>query len=639
VKDRIFAKSSLPPISPKHCQEPLQNTEFFHKNNVSFSFSAKSYMRIELNHSATVKKLNINDVKAVSKMLAVGILIVIIAISAIGAGYYYMISRPTTSPSPTPEVTPTPATSATPLASLTPAPSSKVKDTLIIGTTDSVETCLDPANAYDFFGWEIIQSLGDSLVDYNPGSDQIVPALAASWTVSSDNLVWTFNLRQGVHFDNGSEFTANAVKYSFDRNIQINDPDGPYVGIGYGDIIKSVTVVSPYVVQFTLNYPFAAFLSLMACQASDIVDPAHAPMSNITWSINDVVQYHAGDPRASNPMGLGPYTLQNWIRTAGKDSELDLKANPNYWNASGGYPKTQNIIIKMFADQSSLALAIQSGDVDIAFRQLSSTDITSMQNKPNLKVWTGTGAFIQYLCFQEKYAPFNDSVARQAVASAINRTALVQTVFQGQAQELYCMIPIGMAGHTDSFKTWGAPDYTLTKQLLATLGYNENHKFTFDLWYESSGHYPSSAQQALVLKDSLEASGVISVNLQSLDWAGYKNARSSETMQAYIMGWYPDYIDADDYIYPFVSSSGDSWLHINYASATMDALVQNARGNTTQSVRNDLYSQINDLIAADCPIIPLYQSSAYAVTNPNVQGVYLDVTQQWRNWLVYENTG
>jgi peptide/nickel transport system substrate-binding protein len=289
----------------------------------------------------------------------------------------------------------------------------------------------------------------------------------------------------------------------------------------------------------------------------------------------------------------------------------------------------------MYADQSSLALAIQSGDVDIAFRQLASTDITNMQSNSNLKVWTGTGAFIQYFCMQEKYAPFNDSTVRLAIASAINRTSLVQTVFQGQAQELYSMIPIGMFGHDEAFKSFGAPNYTLTQQLLAPLGYNTNNKLTFDLWYESSGHYPSSAQQALVLKDSLEKSGVITVNLKNLDWAAYKNARSGETMQAYIMGWYPDYIDPDDYIYPFVESSGGSWLHINYNSSAMDALVAQARAATDTTVRQGVYGQINNLIVADCPLIPLYQSSAFAVTKTNVQGVYLDVTQQWRNWLIY----
>jgi len=554
----------------------------------------------QLNHTAKVEKLR--NAKAIGKMAIIGIVIVILVVAGI-VGYF--LTMPTG-----------------------PA----LKDTLVMGTTDSVESCLDPARAYDYFGWEIIQSLSSGLVDYRPGAtgsaDDIVPALATSWSVSADGLVWTFNLRQNVKYEDGTEFNATHVKYTFDREIGIADEDGPFVGIGYSDIIQNVTVIDKYTVKFYLKIPFAAFLSLMACPASYIVDPAHAPATS-------VVEYTEGKPRASHPMGLGPYTLKNWTRVAGKDSEIRLEANPNYWNASAGYPKTKNIIIRFYADSTGLALAITAQEVDIAFRQLGAADINTMKSNANLHVWEGTGAFIQYLVLQEKYAPFNVTAVRQAVGAAINRTTLVQTVFLGQAQKLYSMIPVGMFGHTDTFLGLGDPNYTRTRELLAPLGYNESNKLTFKLWYETSGHYPQSAQQAQVLKSSLEASGVISVSLDGLDWPAYRTARKNEEMEAYILGWYPDYIDPDDYIYPFVQSSGGSWIHHNYNSSTMDALVAWARGNTTASVRSDLYSQISNLMINDVPLIPLYQGSAYAVTTPKVKGIYLDITQNWRHWLVY----
>jgi peptide/nickel transport system substrate-binding protein len=552
--------------------------------------------------------MKMGDAKAVGKMVIVGVLIIVIVIAGV-AGYYLM------------------------------APQAKMKDTLIIGTTDSVETCIDPARAYDFFGWEIVQSLGCPLVEYKAGATgsatDLIPSLATSWTVSDDGLQWTFNLRQGVKYDDNSEFTAEDVKYTFDRGIGIADEDGAFVGIGYGDIIQSVTAVSTYVVRFDLKIPFAAFLSLMACQASYIVDPAHAPKSGADWSVNDVVVYKDGDARGSHPMGLGPYRLKSWTRVAGKDTEMTLEANPLYWDAASGYPKTKTIVFDFVADAAGLATAMTAGDVDIAFRQLSASDITTMKSNTNLKVWEGAGAFIQYLCMQQKNAPFNNVKIREAVAAAINRTTLVDTVFQGQAVKLYSMIPIGMFGHTDAFQAIGDPNYTRTRELLGELGYNENNKFSFTLWYETSGHYPQSQQQALVLESSLEASGVISVSLEGRDWAAYKVARSDEIMQAYIYGWYPDYIDPDDYIYPFVQSSGGSWLHHNYASSQMDQLIAWARGNTTEAARTDLYGQIQNLMVTDVPIIPMYQSSAYAVSNLKVKGVYLDITQQWRNWLVY----
>jgi peptide/nickel transport system substrate-binding protein len=127
----------------------------------------------------------------------------------------------------------------------------------------------------------------------------------------------------------------------------------------------------------------------------------------------------------------------------------------------------------------------------------------------------------------------------------------------------------------------------------------------------------------------------MSVTLEGRDWAAYRTARINEEMDAYILGWYPDYIDPDDYIYPFLHSSGGSWLHHNYNNSQMDQLIEWARGNTTESAREALYEQIQELMVDDCPIIPIYQGSAWAVTKLNIKGVYLDITQSWRHWLVY----
>lgn len=542
-------------------------------------------------------------------MAIVGIVIVIIAVAGV-VGYYLTI--PTT-----------PAT----------------KDTLVMGTTDSVETSLDPANAYDYFGWEIIRSLGSGLVDYRAGAtgpSDIIADLATDWSVSSDVLQWTFNLRHGVKYADGTEFNATHVKYTFDRAIGMADPNGAFVGIGFGDIIENVTVVDTDTVRFYLKIPYAPFLSLIAGQECVMVDPKYAPMHGTSWNATtDVVLYTEGNPRGSNPMGLGPYTLANWTRTGGKDQAMTLVANPNYWNAGAGIPKTKTIIIQFYASSSTLRLAIQAGEIDVAFRQLAVTDINSMQTNTNLHVWEGTGAFIQYLCLQEQRWPFNETKIRQAIGAAINRTMIVGTVFQGQAQNLFSMIPIGMFAHKDVFQNLGNPNYTLTQELLAEYGYNATNKFVFTLTYETSGHYPQSQQQAEILKESIEASNVTTVNLQSLEWAAMGSARRAGTMDAFIYGWYPDYIDPDDYIQPFLQTSGGSWLNLNYSNSQMDQLIAWARANTTDSIRNTLYGQIQDLMVTDSPIIPIYQGSAYAVTSLKVKGVYLDITQNWRHWLVY----
>jgi hypothetical protein len=119
-----------------------------------------------------------------------------------------------------------------------------------------------------------------------------------------------------------------------------------------------------------------------------------------------------------------------------------------------------------------------------------------------------------------------------------------------------------------------------------------------------------------------------------LDWAGFGNARRSQTMQAFIMGWYPDYIDPDDYIFPFLDSTGGSWIHMNYADAQMDQLIEWARGNTSYTIRGSLYGQIQNLMVTDSPIIPLYQAFVYAVSKKDVTGIYLDSSQEFRYQLI-----
>jgi len=512
------------------------------------------------------------------------------------------------------------------------------ENVLIMGTTDKVEVNLDPAEAYDYFGWEIIQATGCGLVTIRPGSDagpeDIMPCLATSWDVSEDGLTWTFHLRQGVKFEDGTEFNATHVKYSFDRNIGLAVPEGPYVGIGIGGeggIIKEVTVVDKYTVKFELNYPFAPFLALMAAPCCYIVNPKYAPMDS-------TVNYVEGDARASYPMDLGPYRLTKWVRVGGLDQEMVLEANPNYWNRTGGYPKTDKIIIKFYSDSTSLRLAIESGEIDIAFRQLSASDINDLKANPDVKVWEGTGAFIQYLVFQTKMYPLNITEVRRAIAAAINRTILVDTVFLGQVEPLYSMIPNGMSGHIDAFKELGDANYTYTREILAKYGYNETNKLHLDLWYETSGHYPQSPDQAQAIKQALEASGVIEVELHGLEWAQYRAQRVEETMQMMIYGWYPDYVDPDNYVYPFYHSSGSSWLHHNYNNTYMDQLAEQARATTNTTLRLELYKEIQELMVEDCPIVPLFQGTAFAATKPDIKGVYLDITQNWRHWLLYRES-
>jgi peptide/nickel transport system substrate-binding protein len=220
---------------------------------------------------------------------------------------------------------------------------------------------------------------------------------------------------------------------------------------------------------------------------------------------------------------------------------------------------------------------------------------------------------------------------RVAVTAALNRTTVAETVFLGLSDPLYSLIPPGMLGHTEAFQELGDANYTLTTSLLADAGYDATNKLKFDLWYESSGHYPMSAEQALVYKEALEASGVIEVTLKNADWASYKQNRDNEIMDAYVYGWYPDYVDPDNYAFLYWAA----WLHTNYENATQVELYDQARTTTNTTLREELYAQIDEIAVDQCSVVPLYVSTAWAVTSPNVNDMILDITQDMRYWLIW----
>jgi peptide/nickel transport system substrate-binding protein len=543
--------------------------------------------------------------------------VVLIIIVLAGAGYYFYQSSMM------------PPTTTTEQMTSTSAAGPQYKDTIVLGTTDSVQSTLDPADAYDFFSNDLVgYSTGGGLVDYRPGTTQIIPNLATDWTVSADALTWTFNLRQGVKFADGTPFDANVVKYSIDRQMAIDEPEGPFAGVGLDTLINKTVVTSQYQVQFVLNEPFSAFLSMVAFTAMFPVNPNIAPM-------HAIVNY-TGNVNTELPNNIGPYMLKSWDRTAGKDVEMDFVTNPNWWNASSGYPKTANIVIKFYTDATSLNLALQSGAIDIAYRSLSPSDTQSYESNTNFKVWQGNGPAIQYLVFNCKVAPFDNVAVRQAIAAAVDRSLITNTVFLGQAQPLYSMLPVGMVYHEDAFKTaYGDADVAKAQSLLQSAGYSTSNPLKFTFTYPT-GHYPSADGVASAIKQALEKTGMIQVTLASEPWSNYKASTAADQLQVYYYGWYPDFVDPFDYTYPFLPPDGTGFLHGHYLNPAMTQLLKTAESTTDASTFPATYTKIQDLIATDAPLVPLIQLNGVAVSNLHVGGVVLDPTLIFRCYLLWE---
>lgn len=482
---------------------------------------------------------------------------------------------------------------------------------IILGTTDKI-TVLDPAKCYDFYTWEIFNNIGEGLLKYKPGTTEIVPGIAESYEVSENGKVYTFHLRPGLKFTDGTPLDASAVKYSIDRVMKLGlDPSWLVSAF-----VEKVEVVDELTVKFILKKPISYFPSLVATVPYFPVSPKSYP----------------ADKTAEPLVGhYGPYKIKKWIR----DVELVLEANPDYY---GTPPKTKEFIIKFYKDASTLRLAVETGEIDIAWRTLKPTDILDLKARGVLTIEEVPGPYIRYLVLRCNQAPFNDVRLRRAIAAAIDRDKICNEVYKGTVEPLYSMIPKGMWSHIDAFKEeYGVRNLTLAKELLKEAGYSEENPFEFELWYTPTHYGDLEADVALVIKESLEETGMMKVTLRSAEWATYAAEYIAKgVMPIFLLGWYPDYLDPDDYTTCFLHSKWSPDLGVFYNNSKMDELLDKASVAIDKAERTELYKEIQRLMAEEAPVIPFFQGKLFIVFWPNVRGVILDPTMLLRYYLIYK---
>jgi peptide/nickel transport system substrate-binding protein len=480
---------------------------------------------------------------------------------------------------------------------------------LIIGTTDKV-TVLDPADAYDFHTWEIFHNTMDTLLHYIPGTTELEPGLAVDLPqVSDDGLEYTFTLKQGLKFNDGTPFNADAVKWSIDRTIRLQgDPNWLVTAF-----VKQVDVVDDYTVKFTLLGPVNYFPLLLATYP-------YAPISPNCYSPDAV-------DADSTCGGIGPYKITNWVR----DVEMVLEQNDGYFNP----PKTPKVVVKYYADSTTLRLAVESGEVDVALKTLNPTDYADLQAEGKLQVIQGPGAQIRYICFNVTTPPFDNKLVRQAISYAVDRDQITSVAFQGTHQPLYSMVPMGMWSHEDDFPK---RDVAKAKDLLTQAGYSADKKLAMDLWWTPTHYGPTEADVATILKDNLEETGLVQVTLQNTEWATYKQYMSAGSMPVFLLGWYPDYLDPDNYTWTFAQSDASDDTGIFYSNPDMDALL--VAGQRAKELRGadrlKTYQDIQKLWVTEVPTIPLTQGSLLVVAQPNVKGIVLDPNMQYHYFLMYK---
>jgi peptide/nickel transport system substrate-binding protein len=479
---------------------------------------------------------------------------------------------------------------------------------IVVGTTDKV-TVLDPADSYDFHTWQVHRSTMDTLLHYIPGTTSLELGLATGYEASDDGMEYTFTLVEGVSFPDGTPFNAEAVKWSYDRVVRLEgDPNWLVTSF-----VEDVEVVDEYTVKYKLLSPVSYWPLLVATQP-------YSPVSPNCYS-EDAID---ADSMCS---GVGPYTITSWDR----DVEMVLEAYDGY---PGEPPKTPKIIIKYYADPTTMRLAVESGEIDIAGKTLNPTDYADLEAAGELQVIEGPGAYIRYICFNVTTPPFDSQEVRQAIAYAVDRDAVVSIAYQGTHQNLFSMVPIGMWSHIDAF-----PERDVDKavEMLEAEGYSADNKLVMDLWWTPTHYGPTEADVATVLKDNLEETGLIEVNLQNTEWATYKEYQNAGSMPVFLLGWYPDYLDPDNYTWSWGHSSASDDMGIFYANDEMDALLEAGQVATPvdSDERKQIYEDAQELWVVDPPTIPLSQGSLLVVAQPDITGIVLDPTM-YDYYFLYE---
>jgi peptide/nickel transport system substrate-binding protein len=506
------------------------------------------------------------------------------------------------------------------LAMPTGLPAATPRDTIVMGTTDKITT-LDPANSYDYFTWVVFWNTAEALVAFKPGTTEIVPSLATSWTVSGDGRVYTFKLRRGVTFTDGAPFNAAAVKFSFDRAFKLKGPNG---AVGLIENIRSVDVVDPMTVRMTLKDVDATTMSRVSesIAISVIVSPKTTPANDFAKGI----QY----------AGTGPYKLVQY--TPGQRAVFE--AYPGYW---GPKPKNRRVIMTFYSDSAALAAAVESGQVDLGYRSFSPEDIKRLSKNDRLAVMRSAQfPSVRYIVFNVPTAPFDNVKVRRAISFAVNRDRIVSDVFSGLNQSLYSMVPPGMWSHVDAFPK---RDLAKAKSLLAEQGYSASNKLSLTLWYSPTHYGNTEADAVAVIKSSLEETGLVSVEVKSSEWGDYTKAMAKGQFGMFMLGWFPDYVDPDNFLAPWLTESPEGLgTYLNKATSSVDKqfyaefskMLSEAKKTADVNARTAIYKQAQQKLADSAVLVPLWQNltQSNVIAQKNVKGVTLDATTIFRAYLL-----
>lgn len=472
----------------------------------------------------------------------------------------------------------------------------------------------DPSSGYDPGSWLLFNNVFQTLLSFPNGGTDPQPEAAESCTFEDTRVqVYRCVLKDDLKFSNGDPLTAEDVKFSFDRMRLIDDAAGPAVMF---NMLDSVETPDSKTVVFRLKVPDATFPSKIASGAGSIVNHR---------------QYEAKSLREDGLVsGSGPYKL-----TSMSKDEAVFSPNENYKGPAE--VKNGGVTLKLFhSDQGRLRRSLTDHGIDMAFRGLSAKDLVgadSLGGGTGIDIVEGNSAEVKYLVFN-----MNDPVAgkggvRKAISHLLDRDALIKQVYQDTAIPLYSIVPAGVIGHTTAFfDTYGdRPSQEKAEAALNADGIEGKVELT--LWSTPSRYGLATDQELRVIAEQLNSSGLFKAKVRSVPFASYEKDIAAGKYGVYVKGWLPDYPDADNFTSPFFGEG--NVLANNYSNrAITETLIPRSATERNRAEASDDFGKIQDIVAHDVPVLPIWQAKQYAAVHDDIRGYQycLDASTVFRFW-------
>ena len=454
---------------------------------------------------------------------------------------------------------------------------------------------LDPQNTQSNPGEQVNRMMYENLVRFN-AKMQLEPGLAEMWTQSADGLAWTFKLRKGVKFHDGTPLDAKAVKYFFDR---ILGDEKPFKASLYTPFVQAAEVVDDATVRVTLKQPFAPFLFRLAHSAGAIVSPA----AHQKW----------GKDLTLHPVGTGPFKFVEWV----KGDRVVLERNDGYW---GGRPHLDRVLVKTVREDSARVLMLEAGDADLILN-IPPEEIPRIKKDTRFHVESIATARALYLVINVKKKPFDDVRVRQALNHAVNREAIVKELFQNNAEAIPGIVAPLQNGYVK------LPAYVYdprkAKELLAQAGQSS---LKVRLW-SPKGRYVKDYELAQAVQQDLAAVGV-EVALSTMEWGAYLSATKTPADQTdrelFLLGWSPSTGEAHWGTFPLLHSSQQAPRGDNrgfFVSPALDGAIDKATVAKGEQARLSALREVQEIVIKEAPAVFLISPNMIVGASKKVHGV------------------